>query len=182
MEFGARANAVAVLCLLFVDKVSETKSKLGLWVHFCLNLVFLVVWVLAIVLFKVNSSADYVWGFACTLEGFQNRLVDYQAICSREVLFFSCRLTKTGTWAITIIAAAIEVAILVLYLLTFIRYQAVLTEREERLRRDEMRRSVHRTMTGLGGPSSNRSRRKGWEAGRDGVITPKINVIPAEEE
>ena len=76
---------VAELCLLFVDRLSETKTKLGLGVNFGLNLIFLVIWVLAIILFKVNSSTQFVWGYACNLAGFQNRLLDYQEICSREV-------------------------------------------------------------------------------------------------
>lgn len=41
-----------------------------------------------------------------------------------------------------------------------------------------MRKSVHRTMTGSGGTSTAKGRLRGWEAGADGMGTPRINVIP----
>jgi len=81
----------------------------------------------------------------------------------------------------TIIAAGVETAISILYILTFIRYQLVLAEREDAQRKREMRNSVHRTMTGRGHRAGNRGSRRGWEAGGQGFGTPKIHVIPAED-
>jgi len=81
----------------------------------------------------------------------------------------------------TIIAAGVEAAIFVLYILTFVRYQAVLAEREDQRRKEEMRKSVHRTMTGYGQAATYRARRRGWEVGGQDTSAPKINVIPAED-
>jgi hypothetical protein len=78
----------------------------------------------------------------------------------------------------TILATATEFATLVLYILTAVQNQAVLSEREEALRRQELRKSVHRTMTGAG-YVGNRSKARGWETGVGALEMPTINVIPA---
>jgi len=76
----------------------------------------------------------------------------------------------------TVVAVVLETLILLLYTLTFMQYQASLSARAEALRKQEMRKSVHRTMTGSAGAGVRRVKARGWEAG--GIRTPTINVIP----
>jgi hypothetical protein len=67
--------------------------------------------------------------------------------------------------------------------MAFRRYQAIKAGREEALRISEMRKSVHRTMTGNNRlRPSTRIHQRGWEAGADGTSIPRINIIPAGDE
>lgn len=84
---------VSVLAIFFIDKLSETKSQVGLMTNFCLNLVLLISWITAVLVLKVNSSTDFVWGFACAHSGINNPSVDYTFICNREVTPNVCYLT-----------------------------------------------------------------------------------------
>jgi hypothetical protein len=78
----------------------------------------------------------------------------------------------------SIVAAVLELVILTLFLLTYQLYYTVQSAKEEAQRIADMRKSVHRTMTGSGRRSIAKGRLRGWEAGADGMGTPRINVIP----
>jgi hypothetical protein len=78
----------------------------------------------------------------------------------------------------SIIAAILESAVLIVFLLTYQIYYSVQSAKEEAERISDMRKSVHRTMTGSGRMAIAKGRLRGWEAGADGMGTPRINVIP----
>jgi hypothetical protein len=78
----------------------------------------------------------------------------------------------------SIIAVVLESVVLVLFLLTYHVYYTVQSAKEEAQRISDMRKSVHRTMTGSGRMSTAKGKLRGWEAGADGMGTPRINVIP----
>ena len=177
-----------MLATLVEERLSETKGRLGLMVGFGLNATLLVAWLLSTILFRTNSSANYIWGYACSNEGMDNSFVSYSAICEREVL--PCLYTvnanseKTISWVLSIVATALEVFIIIFYLLTALDYSAVKSSEEEALRISEMRMSVHRTMTGRAARRADYNRRKpskkalrkGWEVGGK-LGTPKINIV-----
>lgn len=79
------------MAIFFIDKLSETKGRLGLLINFGLNLILFVAWSTAVAIFKANSSTQFVWGFACSHQGTNNPLVSYDFICNREV----CPLTAS---------------------------------------------------------------------------------------
>src|ERR1700726_3609438 len=76
---------VSVMTNLFIDKLSETKSRSGLLGNFGLNLILFISWIIALILFKVDSSTTFVWGFACADSTLTTPLIDYSFICNREV-------------------------------------------------------------------------------------------------
>lgn len=87
------------------------------------------------------------------------------------------------TWGFITTATVLELIIFISYFITFRRYQAIKAEREEALRISEMKKSVHRTMTGNNGLRlSARGHQRGWEAGADGTSTPRINIIPPRDD
>ena len=78
-------TAVMVLSIFFIDKFNEMKGRLGLYVNFCINLILFVTWIIAVILFRVNSSSSSIWGFSCSSSIMSNAFVDYDFICTREV-------------------------------------------------------------------------------------------------
>jgi len=78
-------SLVSVMTNLFIDKFSETKSRTGLLGNFGLNLILFISWIISLILFKVDSSTTFVWGFACAHSTLTNPLIDYPFICNREV-------------------------------------------------------------------------------------------------
>ena len=92
-------DIVSVMTNLFIDKLSETKSRTGLLGNFGLNLILFISWLIALILFKVDSSTSFVWGFACAHSTLTNPLVDYSFICNREVApsRSTCMLTTSDS-------------------------------------------------------------------------------------
>lgn len=77
---------VMVLGIFFIDRLNELQGRLGLYMNFCINLILFVTWIIAIILFRVNSSSDSsIWGFSCSHSIMSNAFVDYNFICTREV-------------------------------------------------------------------------------------------------
>jgi hypothetical protein len=74
---------IVVLCgVFFIKTLSESKFGVGLYINFCFNLVLLLTWAVAVLLFKVNSSTKFIWGFACSRS---NTFVNYNSVCETEV-------------------------------------------------------------------------------------------------
>jgi hypothetical protein len=82
-----------VLGIFFIDKLNEMKGRLGLYINFCINLMLFVTWIIAIILFRVNSSSSSIWGFSCSSSIMSNAFVDYDFICNREVTLSLSYLT-----------------------------------------------------------------------------------------
>src|SRR5271170_5985954 len=77
-----------------VTKLSEAKGGIGLYVNFCVNLVLLVTWTVAIILFRLSSSTEFTWGYLCSQPGVNNSFVAYDPICDREVSDYKSMLTN----------------------------------------------------------------------------------------
>src|SRR5208282_4451789 len=98
---------VVLFGILFVKSLSESKSDVGLYINFCANFVLLLIWSVAMALFKLSSSSKFVWGFACSHLNIP--VLNYSYFCIRGVnQFCGLHLSKTLVWAITIVAVAIE--------------------------------------------------------------------------
>jgi len=74
---------VVLFGVFFVKVLSESKTDVGLYVNFCANLVLLLLWGIAVLLFKVNSSSKFVWGYACS--HLDDDTLNYKYFCIREV-------------------------------------------------------------------------------------------------
>ncbi len=74
---------VVLFGVFFVNVLSESKADVGLYVNFCANLVLLLIWGIAMLLFKVNSSSKFVWGYTCS--HLDDTTFDYNYFCTREV-------------------------------------------------------------------------------------------------
>ena len=65
--------------------MSETKGGLGWFINPVINIVLLVIWLVAVVVFKQNSDDDFVWGYSCSHSSDINEYVTYDFVCNREV-------------------------------------------------------------------------------------------------
>jgi hypothetical protein len=67
----------------------ETKAGgIGYVIDPGINIVLLVIWLVAAVLFKQNSNDNFVWGYSCSHSSDTNEYVTYEIVCRREVTLF----------------------------------------------------------------------------------------------
>ena len=134
----------------------ETTGGLSCVINPILNIVLLVIWLVAVVLFKQNSNDNFVWGYSCSHSSDTNEFVTYDFVCNREVfLFLNGRWWKTATWALSILSAILEFLILTAFTLTLLRGKITRTDCADGVRRSELRKPAQRTTMEMRHPEDN---------------------------
>ena len=79
---------VGVVGIFVIQNMCETRGGLSCVIDPGINIILLVVWLVAAVLFKQNSNDNFVWGYSCSDSSDANQYVNYDIVCSREVISF----------------------------------------------------------------------------------------------
>jgi hypothetical protein len=77
--------------IFVVQNMCEMKGGRGWVIDPGINIVLLVIWLVAAVLFKQNSNDNFVWGYSCSHSSDTNEYVSYEIVCNREVIPFPKR-------------------------------------------------------------------------------------------
>jgi len=68
--------------------MSETNCRVLWFINPVINIVLLVIWLVATIVFKQNANDDFTWGYSCSHTFDLNEYVTYDIVCNREVITF----------------------------------------------------------------------------------------------